>query len=316
MLKKMGNVYTISGMNSDSIIEKAKKLQFSALYLAEGMRTGTFNSCFRGQGIEFDSVRKYQIGDDIRSIDRNLTARSGKTYVRLYKEERELQIFIIVDLSFSMESCFDCVSAKSKALEAAGLLSFAALHTATPFGGLIFDGKIGKYFEPRAGKNAVLCFLKECDVFANQPGSPGTALAEALQTSAKVLHTRSMVIVISDFKVEGFEREFIFLGKTHDLIAVRLISPSDKKIPEGGFIPFTDPETGIRLSLPTSSKQFMQERKRLYTEEIHRWKALCFRAGAAPLLFPIEQDSFKILYSFFSQRSKTHAQKKYTERYI
>ena len=282
------------------IAERAKHLQLAALSIAHGMQSGSFRSHFRGRGIEFDSLREYEQGDDVRSIDWNLMARSGKTFVKLYREERDLRLFLIADVSASMGSAETIAAPLQKLLETAALITFAAEHLHSYLGMLAFDGKILQALTPQRGKDSGLHLLSALERTAvNGCKNRGTALAHALETAAKLLRQRTLIIVLSDFKVEGYDKPHGFLTQRHDVAAVRITAPYDETLPAAGVIKFADPETGLERLLPTSSREFQQMRKRQAAESIVQWKNTCIRCGAFPAVIPYNGDAVRILNQFF-----------------
>lgn len=289
-------------MKTGFIAERAKQLKISSLSISEGLRSGGFNSSFRGQGIEFDSVREYETGDDIRSIDWNLTARSGKTFVKMYREERDLSIFICVDFSLSMVAGLDKISPKEKAVETAALLAFAGNHIFSPVGALFFDGEKGPLFFPHTGEEHILAILKSMEDFAfckKRKPIPGTRLAASMTAASKILRSRSMVIIISDFRAEDYEKELCLLAAKHDVVCIKIKGSIDSFLPSSGSIQFTDPETDFKMLLPTSSKTFQMEYKKNFTEDISRWENTCKHSLANPVLLDINDDAVKVLSSFF-----------------
>ena len=280
------------------LAERSKQLQLAALSIAQGMQAGSFRSHFRGRGIEFDSLREYEAGDDIRSIDWNLMARSGKTFVKLYREERDLRLFLIADVSASMKAGCIIHSPQEKLLEAAALITFAAEHLHSYTGLLAFDGKVSRVFQLRRGREPTLHILNALERIA-VAGSKGTALTSALEAAAKLLRQRALVIILSDFKVENFEKELGVLARRHDVAAIRITAPYDEALPAAGILRFTDPEIGVERLLPTGSHQFRQDRIRRAAEDIQQWKNTCIRCGAYPLVLPYGGNTVKILNQFF-----------------
>lgn len=287
-------------INTSYIAERARYLKLAALSISEGMRTGGFRSCFRGQGMEFDGVREYERGDDIRSIDRNVTARSGKPFVKLYREERELTVFLVVDSSLSMDSGAGTVSKREKTLETAALIAFAAELNTSPVGAVAFDGVSGKVFKPRSGRDQVLSILTSLD--HRKTPVPGSVLGNALAGASRVLRSRSLVVIISDFRTTGYEKPLGILSRRHDVLAIRIISPVDAALPDAGYIPFIDPETGITASFATGSASFREQWGRENRESVERWQHTCIRRGVSPLLLSTEDDAVRALSLFFSGR--------------
>lgn len=287
-------------MKTGYLAERSKQLQLAALSIAQGMQIGSFRSHFRSRGIEFDSLREYEAGDDIRSIDWNLMARSGKTFVKLYREERDLRLFLIADVSASMDAGCTIRSPQEKLLEAAALITFAAEHLHSYTGLLAFDGKVSRVFQLQRGRESSLHILNMLERIAvSDNKSKGTALRPALETAAKLLRQRALVIILSDFKVEHFEKELGLLARRHDVAAIRITAPYDEALPAAGILRFSDPETGIERLLPTNSHQLRQNRIRRITEDIQQWESTCIRCGAYPLVVPYDGTTVKLLNKFF-----------------
>lgn len=287
-------------MDTSYFADRARYLKLAALSISEGMRTGGFRSCFRGQGMEFDGVREYERGDDIRSIDWNVTARIGKAFVKMYREERELTVFLVVDDSLSMDTAPGTVSKREKALEASALIAFAAEQNASPVGLVMFDGISGKLFKPRVGCDQVLSILTSLD-HRGRP-VPGSALGQALAGAARVLRSRSLVIIVSDFRTTGYEKSLGILARRHDILAIRIVSPADGGLPNAGYIPFVDPETGIHVSFPTGQSSFREHWARENRESVSRWEHICLRRGVSSLVLSTEDDAVRELARFFSGR--------------
>lgn len=287
-------------MKTGYLAERSKQLQLEALSIAQGLQIGSFRSHFRGRGIEFDSLREYESGDDIRSIDWNLMARSGKTFVKLYREERDLRLFLIVDVSASMAAGCTLNTPQEKALEAAALITFAAEHLHSYTGLLAFDGKVARVFQLRRGREPSLHILSALErIVVSGSKSKGTALVSALETAAKLLRQRTLIIILSDFKVENFEKPLGILTRRHDVAAIRITAPFDDSLPAAGVLRFTDPETGNERLLPTGSREFRQNRTRRATEDAQQWENTCIRCGAYPLVLPYDGNTVKLLNKFF-----------------
>lgn len=287
-------------MKTGYLAERSKQLQLAALSVAQGMQAGSFRSHFRGRGIEFDALREYEAGDDIRNIDWNLMARSGKTFVKLYREERDLRLFLIADVSASMEAGNTVQSPQEKLLETAALITFAAEHLHSYTGLLAFDGAIARVFQLRRGREPTLHILNMLERIAvSRSKNKGTALTPALEAAAKLLRQRALVIILSDFKVENFEKELGLLARRHDVAAIRITAPYDEDLPAAGILRFTDPETGLERLLPTNSHRFQQDRLRRAAEETQLWENTCIRCGAYPLVLPYDGNTVKILNQFF-----------------
>ena len=287
-------------MKTGYLAEQSKQLQLAALSIAQGMQAGSFRSHFRGRGIEFDALREYEAGDDIRNIDWNLMARSTKTFVKLYREERDLMLLLIADVSASMEVGSAVHSPQEKLLETAALITFAAEHLHSYTGLLAFDGSIARVFQLRRGREPCLHILNALEqITVSGRKNKGTSLVPALEAAAKLLRQRALVIILSDFKVENFEKGLGLLARRHDVAAVRITAPYDEALPAAGIVRFTDPETGLERLLPTNSHRFQQDRIRRAAEETQLWENTCIRCGAYPLVLPYNGNTVKILNQFF-----------------
>lgn len=288
-------------MNTSFLAERARYLRLASLSVSEGMRTGAFQSRFRGQGMEFDAVREYERGDDIRSIDWNVTARSNRAFVKVYREERELTVFLVLDVSHSMGEADAAGSKTGKALEAAALFAFAAEQNASPVGASVFALTSGTAFRPRAGKNHILSMLTSLERSCFDRGAlgNGSSLSSALAGAARVLRNKSLVVILSDFRLSGYEKNLGLLSRKHDVLACRIVSPFDSVLPECGLLPVRDPENGWESLLSTSHTQFKSLRERDYVESIERWEQICRRRGVFPLLLSTAADTVKELSSFF-----------------
>jgi uncharacterized protein (DUF58 family) len=290
-------------MNVSYIADRARYLKLAAISISEGMRTGGFRSCFRGQGMEFDGVREYERGDDIRSIDWNVTARSGKPFVKLFREERELTVFLVVDQSLSMDAGPGTVTRREKALEASALIAFAAELNESPVGAVSFDGTSGTVFKPRASRDQVLTILSSLESHSKRRArEPGSVLGNALSGASRVLRSRSLVVILSDFRTTGYEKSLGILARRHDVLAIRITSPIDDALPRAGYVPFYDPESGRRDSFPTNSSAFAEQWERESRESEHRFEHLALRRGVYPLILSTEDDAVRVLSRFFSGR--------------
>lgn len=286
-----------------NIRKRASLLHLVSVSLAEGMKSGSFRSLYRGQGIEFSGVREYLRGDDVRAIDWNVTARMGKPFVKLFEEERELDIFIIADASLSMSTGSGRQTRHETAMECASLVTLASFYNANPVGTVIFDGKLEFFCAPKPGRNHSLFLLSQFDRMTCGKIS-GSVLYNALTGAEKLLKKRSLVFVISDFRVSGWQEPFARLCQKNDVIAVKITDPLDEKIPSIGSVLFSDPETGFECVLPSSSHKF----SRMWREENERrnekWFKDCIRHGGIPLFISTVQDPAAELIKFFSGRER------------
>lgn len=286
------------------LAKKALSLNFAGLNLVDAMKSGMYRSMYSGRGIEFDGVRNYLHGDDVRSIDWNVTARMGKPFIKLYEEERELIVFLIVDRSLSMQRSLgekhNC-SRLETAAEAASLVLLAAQHNASPIGGVVFGGSVEYASIPKIGRDAAMRLLYKIDTLPDQNKS-GTLLSLAIRGAAKRLKNRSLVMIFSDFRCGGYEKELAQLGSLHDVVAVRISDSTDFKLPSVGVLPVMDPENKISMKIPTSLHSFKQEWKKYGTEFDRYWRMTCRQRGVTPLVLENGCNVTKELIQFFSHR--------------
>ncbi len=291
--------------NNESLIKKALYLRLMAEDIAEGMKSGNFRSLYRGQGIEFAGVRDYIRGDDIRSIDWNVTARMGRPYIKIFEEERELQIFLITDSSLSMqlETNSGRRTKYASAAETAALVTIAAEINACPVGAVFFDGAIHFSCEPSLGKETTMQLLNHLD---RLPASPrlGSVLPNAISAAAKVLRKRTLVFVLSDFRCSGWEKPLISLAQKNDVIAINIHDASDEELPSLGTVTFKDMESGLKMTLPSSSPSFQKEWRSYNEMNQNRWQDFCLKHGIMPVVLDTKTEPVQILNQIFARKAR------------
>ena len=292
--------------NNESLIKKALYLRLMAMDIAEGMKSGNFRSLYRGQGIEFAGVRDYNRGDDIRTIDWNVTARMGRPYIKIFEEERELQIFLIVDSSRSMslETAAGRRTKYAAAAETAALAAIAAELNACPVGAVFFDGAIHFSCEPSLGKEQTMQILNHLDRLPETPVS-GSVLPNAISAAAKVLRKRSLVFILSDFRSGGWEKPLISLSQKNDVIAINLRDASDDELPSLGTVLFQDAESGLEMPLPSSSEAFKKEWRNYNSMNLNRWQDFCIKHGVMPVVLDTKTEPVQILSQIFARKARS-----------
>ena len=291
--------------NNESLIKKALYLRLMAEDIAEGMKSGNFRSLYRGQGIEFAGVREYNRGDDIRTIDWNVTARMGRPYIKIFEEERELQIFLIVDSSRSMqlENATDRRTKYAAAAETAALVAIAAEINACPTGAVFFDGAINFSAEPALGKENTMQILNHLDRLPPSPVS-GSVLPNAITAAAKVLRKRTLVFILSDFRCADWEKPLINLAQKNDVIAINLHDAADEELPSLGTVKFMDVETGRKMSLPSSSTTFKKEWRNYNEMNQNRWQDFCIKHGIMPVILDTKTEPVQVLNQIFARKAR------------
>lgn len=233
------------------VVQQIRRLQLRARRAVEDLLGGEYHSVFKGMGMAFEEVREYQPGDDIRTIDWNVTARMGHPFIKRYIEERELTVLLAVDCSGSQQFGTQLQQKREVAAEIAALLAFCAISNNDKVGLIAFTDAVERYVPPRKGTRHALRLIR--DVLFYQPQGRGTSIKLALDFLNRVQHRRAIVFLMSDFLDRGYERAFHRTGRRHDLTAVRIADPREEELPAVGLVELEDAETGRRLLLDTSS---------------------------------------------------------------
>jgi len=233
------------------ILKKVKRIEIATRGLVNDVFSGEYHSVFKGRGMEFAEVREYQIGDDIRNIDWNVTARSSHPYVKVFDEERELTVVLMVDVSSSGNFGTTSQMKGEVAAELCAVLAFSAIKNNDKVGLMIFSDKIEKFIPPRKGKQHVLRVIREILYF--KPEESRTNLNVALEYLSRVIKRKSIVFLISDFLTENYEKSLQVANKKHDIIAIDIIDPREVEMPSVGLLELEDAETGETVMVDTSN---------------------------------------------------------------
>ncbi|MDR1637633.1 MAG: DUF58 domain-containing protein [Treponema sp.] len=295
-------------MDRRELLRRISSFPIVSSGLAEELLAGDYRSVFKGQGIEFDEARHYQAGDDARLIDWNVSARFGEPYVKMFREERELTVFILLDVSPSMHSgTAGHLNPYEQACLALALLAFSAEEAGQRVGALFFDQGLGRVFPPGKGRRHVMGILG--GAIAVRAGcraeARGSDLAGALAGAGRLLKRRSLLAVISDFYAAGWEEALEDLARKHDLVAIGINSPLDTEFPPIGLVPLEDPETGLKIHASSNSPAFLSAWSRWH-EDRGKWlETVCRRSGAACLPLSTAEDAVSALKRFFGGRGES-----------
>ncbi|MGM0507698.1 MAG: DUF58 domain-containing protein [Fusobacteriota bacterium] len=235
-------------MISKDLIKKIKKIEIKSNKIANTLFSGEYHSYFKGNGMEFEDIREYYPGDDIRNIDWNVTARQGKAYVKQYKEERELNMFLLVDISRS--NFFG--NKKDIIAEIGATLSFSAMKNNDKIGSILFTDKIDKIIPSKKGKKHVLSIIE--NILDYKSENKKTDIQNALEYFNRIQKKRSIVFLISDFLDSGYEDQIKMISKKHDLVLIRIIDRMEEKLPKGAIFSFEDLETGEEITIENLKK--------------------------------------------------------------
>jgi len=242
------------------VMGKVRQIEIITNRLVDEVMAGSYHSTFKGRGMEFEEVREYMPGDDVRAIDWNVTARAGTPFIKTFVEERELTVMLMVDLSGSTDFGSGERTKGELAAEICALLAFSAIRNNDRVGLLIFTDRIEKYIPPKKGKNHVLRVIRE--VLYHKPYHRGTNIPAAVEHVMRMLKRKSVVFLISDFVgAEHLRKQISALNRMHDLIALRIQDPRELELPPIGFAAFEDPETGEVFFADTFDLKFRQQYK-------------------------------------------------------
>jgi uncharacterized protein (DUF58 family) len=284
------------------IIRKVRRIEIRTKRLVNDVFSGEYHSIFKGRGMEFEEVREYQPGDDVRVIDWNVTARYGHPFVKRFKEERELTVMILVDASSSGEFGTSRRMKGEIAAELCSVLAFSAIKNNDRVGMIIFTDRVEKYVPPKKGSSHVLRLIREVLYF--KPRHKRTDINCALDFLGRVIKRRSVVFLVSDFLSSGFEKLLSIANKKHDLIAIKIADPRELELPNVGFIELEDTETGERIIIDTKNKEV----RRSFEERALKGKAMLDRGFRSMDLDHIHISTDKSyvepLMAFFRLRAK------------
>lgn len=238
------------------LLKKIRKIEIRTRGLVSNIFGGEYHAAFKGQGMEFAEVRPYQVGDDIRSIDWNVSARNGETYIKIFEEEREQTLMLVVDVSGSGDFGSRNKFKREIAAEICAIIAFSAIQNNDKVGLLLFSDQVERFVPPKKGRRHVLRLIR--DLFAHEPQSRGTDLNAAANHLLHVLNRRSILLLISDFLDTGYETLLRAVARRHDTIAVHLQDPREETFPSVGLVELTDAETGETIVLDTGSRAARQ----------------------------------------------------------
>ena len=240
-------------METKELLKKVRQLEIRTRGLVNQVFSGEYHSVFKGRGMAFSEVREYQIGDDVRTIDWNVTARFDHPFIKVFEEERELTVMLIVDMSGSQFFGSQGQLKRDIAVEISAILAFSAMKNGDKVGALLFSDQIERFIPPRKGQSHALRIVRELISF--EPKHSATSIKGALDYLNHVLKKRSIVFVISDFMDNGYETSLRIAGKRHDLIGIRLLDPRERELPRVGLVAFRDAETGAQRWVDTADSK-------------------------------------------------------------
>ncbi|MCB2207532.1 MAG: DUF58 domain-containing protein [Bacteroidetes bacterium] len=288
-------------MDAQEIFKKVRKIEIKTRGLSNQIFSGEYHSSFKGRGMAFSEVREYQYGDDIRNIDWNVTARFNHPYVKIFEEERELTVMLLIDVSGSNSFGTQQQLKSSLITEIAAVLSFSAIQNNDKVGVIFFSDKVEQFIPPKKGSSHILRIIRELIDFKAE--STGTDIAEALRFFTNAIKKKSTAFLISDFMDSGFEKALQIANHKHDLIAVRVTDLREKEIPNVGLLRAMDPETGNMRWIDTSNKNTRRKYANWSASKSRQLDALFSRYGVDMAKVYTGQDYVKPLMNLFRKRS-------------
>jgi uncharacterized protein (DUF58 family) len=284
------------------ILDKVRRIEINTSRLVNDFFAGAYHSAFKGRGMSFDQVREYQMGDDIRTIDWNVTARTGKPHVKQYVEERELSVMVLLDASASSHFASCGVLKNQLAAEVAAVLAFAAVRNDDKVGLIIFTDNVELYIAPRKGRSHVLRVIREVLYF--KPKGKGTDIPKALEYLRRVAKHRCVAFLISDFYQNYLQRSLNLANNYHDLIAITLNDPREIELPDSGLTAISDAETGEFNLIDTSNKSIRAWYHQKSKERLEQRNRLFGVTGVDHIDLMTNQPYISALVSFFSGRRR------------
>jgi uncharacterized protein (DUF58 family) len=287
-------------LTTAEILKKVRELEIKSKKLTTHLFTGEYHSAFKGRGMLFKEVREYQAGDDIRFIDWNVSARFGHPYSKLFEEERELTVMLLVDISAS--SLFGTIHQRKKDLitELCAVLAFAAINNNDKVGVIFFSDKIEFYIPPKKGRDHVLYIVRE--LLTKEPKSKGTNLNEAVRFFNNSTKQKSIAFILSDFMVDKYDDALRVAGNKHDVIGIKVYDKMDMQLPGIGLVQVMDAETGMMEWIDTGDATVQYNYATQFNQNEEACRNSFKRAGASLLYIRTDEDYVKILQKFFIQR--------------
>ena len=288
-------------METSELLRKVREIEIKTRGLSKNIFAGEYHSAFKGRGMTFAEVREYQYGDDIRSVDWNVTARFGHPYIKVFEEERELTVVLMIDVSGSRE--FGTVTQLKKDIftEVAATLAFSTIQNNDKIGVIFFSDKIEKFIPPKKGKKHVLHIIRELIDF--QPESNKTDIASALRYFTNAIKKSSTAFIISDFIDKSFERDLMIANRKHDVVALQVFDIRETELPNVGLVKLKDAESGERIWVDTSDKRLRTTYKHAWGEGQLALQKSFTKSGVDLVSMSTSEDYVRVLMKFFNMRA-------------
>ena len=289
---------------SKEILKKVRQIEIRTKNIVNDFFGGDYHSNFKGRGMTFSEVREYVPGDDVRSIDWNVTARTGKPHIKIFEEERELSVLILIDVSSSGVFGSKKDLKINLGIEIAAMLSFSAIKNNDKVGLALFSDKVEKYIPPKKGKKHVLRLITEIMNHDFNNTNKRTSIKNAIDFANKISKRKSVIFLISDFIDDNFWNELKFLNFKHDLVGLQIYDSYEKNFPNIGLINIHDSETGKSTWIDTTSKKNREKFEKNSNEKLNNFSKKCKNIGFDLLQISTDDDYIKFLMQFFRSRAK------------
>lgn len=287
-------------METKELLKKVRKIEIKTRRLSNHIFSGEYHSHFKGRGMTFSEVRKYQFGDDIRDIDWNVTAKLNEPHIKIFEEERELTMMLLVDVSKSESFGTRIQQKRDLITELCAVLSFSAIQNNDKVGVVFFTNQIELFIPPKKGKSHILRIIRELIEF--KPKGTGTNISEAFKFLSSVIKKRSIVFTLSDFQDEAYDKNLKIASSKHDLTAIRIIDPAEEQLPDIGLVQLQNPETGTIGWVDTSSSIVRATYEKDYQNFVANFKSYCTHSGTDYLDLRVDRSYTKQLLEFFKRR--------------
>lgn len=291
----------MTNMETSELLKRVRKIEIKTRGLSKNIFAGEYHSAFKGRGMTFSEVREYQYGDDIRSIDWNVTARHNRPYIKVFEEERELTVMMLIDVSGSRN--FGTISKlkKNQITEIAAVLAFSAIQNNDKIGVIFFSDKIEKFIPPKKGRTHILHIIRELIDFT--PENKQTNIGGALEYMTNSLKKRCTCFILSDFiDDKSFEHTLSIANKKHDVVALRIYDPRENELPPVGLMYMTDAETGESMWVDTSDARLRENYKKFAFEKEKELSNSFKRSGVDSASIRSDEDYVRALMSLFKKR--------------
>ncbi len=288
-------------MDTSEILKKVRRIEIKTRGLSQNIFAGQYHSAFKGRGMAFSEVREYQFGDDVRDIDWNVTARFHRPYVKVFEEERELTVMLLVDVSGSLEFGTSRQTKRDMATEIAATIAFSAIQNNDKIGVIFFSDRVEKYIPPKKGRKHILYIIREMLDF--KPESTRTDLGEAMKFLTQVMKRRCTSFVVSDFyDRKDFSHELEIASRKHDVMAIQVYDPRARQLPDIGLMKVRDAETGYEMVIDTSSKNLRRAHTRYWMEREDALRKTFSKSQVDWTSIATNDDFAKHLIMLFKQR--------------